>query len=51
MAQLTMSIATLYDDHLDQLDGAVVDAQARQSCPDVRAELVKAAGVQSLDDL
>ena len=44
MAQLTMGIADLYDDHLDQLDGDVLDAQAVQTCPETRDELVKAAG-------
>ncbi|WP_213000852.1 hypothetical protein [Winogradskya consettensis] len=51
MAQLTMGIADLYGDHLDQLDGDVLDAQAVQTCPETRDELVKAAGVKSLGDL
>jgi hypothetical protein len=51
MAQLTVSIANLYDDHLDQLDGDVVDAQALKTCPDVRAELTKAAGIKSFAEL
>jgi hypothetical protein len=50
-AQLTLSIADLYNDHLDQLDGDVVDAQAKQSCPDTRAELLEAAGVDSFGSL
>ncbi|MFI5930811.1 hypothetical protein [Actinoplanes sp. NPDC051494] len=51
MAQLTTSIADLYGDHLDQLDGDVIDAQARETCPDIRAELTAAAGVTSFGDL
>src|SRR5689334_4495241 len=51
MAQLTMGIAELYGDHLDQLDGDVLDAQAVKTCPETRDELVKAAGVESLGDL
>ncbi|GIM92487.1 hypothetical protein [Paractinoplanes toevensis] len=51
MAQLTVSIANLYGDHVDQLDGDVVDAQALKTCPDVRAELTKAAGIKSLAEL
>jgi hypothetical protein len=50
-AQLTMSIASLYDDHLDQLNGSVIDAQAVQSCPDIRAKLLKAAGLKSFAEL
>jgi hypothetical protein len=51
MAQLTMSIADLYGDHLDQLSGDVIDAQAVASCPETRAELVKAAGIKSFAEL
>ncbi|GIF19658.1 hypothetical protein BJ973_006702 [Actinoplanes tereljensis] len=51
MAQLSISIANLYDDHLDQLDGSVVDEQALKTCPDVRAQLTKAAGIKSLAEL
>ncbi len=50
-AQLTMSIASLYDDHLDQLDGSVIDAQAVQSCPGIRTKLLKAAGLKSFAEL
>jgi hypothetical protein len=50
-AQLSMSIATLYDDHLDQLDGDVIDAQAAKSCPETRAELLEATGLESLGNL
>ncbi|MEU4236995.1 hypothetical protein [Actinoplanes sp. NPDC026619] len=51
MAQLTMSIADLYGDHLDQLDGDVIDEQAVKTCPETRAELVKAAGITSFAEL
>jgi hypothetical protein len=50
-AQLAISIADLYDAHLDQLDGDVVDAQAAKSCPETRAALIKAAGLTSLGSL
>src|SRR5512147_3169223 len=32
MAQLTVSIANLYEDHLDRLDGYVLDEQATKTC-------------------
>jgi hypothetical protein len=50
-AQLTMGIADLYGDHLDKLDGDVVDAQALKTCPATRAELLKAAGLKSFGEL
>jgi hypothetical protein len=46
-AQPAMGIATLYDDHLDQLDGDVIDAQAEKSCPRTRAALLDATGLAS----
>ena len=49
--QLSMSIATLYDDDLDQLDGDVIDAQAEKSCPETWAELLQATGLDSLGSL
>jgi hypothetical protein len=51
MAQLTISIANLYGDHVDRLDGRVVDEQALKTCPDTRAELLKASGVESFGEL
>ena len=51
MAQLTMSIADLYGDHLDQLDGDVIDEQAAKSCPDTRAVLLTASGIKSFGEL
>jgi hypothetical protein len=51
MAQLTMSIADLYGDHIDRLDGSVVDEQAAKTCPDTRAALLKASGVKSFAEL
>jgi len=51
MAQLTISIANLYDDHLEELDGDVLDAQATKTCPQTRTEILKAAGVDSFTDL
>lgn len=51
MAQLTISIANLYDDHLPELDGDVLDAQATKTCPQTRTEILKAAGVDSFTDL
>jgi hypothetical protein len=51
MAQLTVSIANLYEDHLDRLDGYVLDEQATKSCPDTRAALLKASGIKSFGEL
>jgi hypothetical protein len=51
MAQLTISIANLYEDHLPELDGNVLDAQATKTCPQTRTEILKAAGVDSFTDL
>jgi hypothetical protein len=51
MAQLTVSIANLYEDHLDRLDGDVLDEQATKTCPDTRAELLKASGIKSFGEL
>jgi hypothetical protein len=51
MAQLTVSIANLYEDHLTELDGDVLDAQATKTCPETRTEILKAAGVDSFTDL
>jgi hypothetical protein len=51
MAQLTISIANLYEDHLPELDGDVLDAQATKSCPQTRTEILTAAGVDSFTDL
>jgi hypothetical protein len=50
-AQLTLSIADLYGDNVDKLDGDVVDAQAEKTCPGTRTQLLKAAGVQSFGNL
>lgn len=51
MAQLTISISNLYDDHLDRLDGYVLDEQATKTCPDTRAALLKASGIKSFGEL
>ena len=51
MAQLTVSISNLYEDHLDRLDGSVLDEQASKTCPDTRAALLKASGIKSFSEL
>jgi len=50
-AQLAVSIANLYDGHEKLLNGDVLDAQAQKTCPDTRAELLKAAGIESFGNL
>lgn len=51
MAQLTMSLAGFYEDHQKVADGTVLDEQTQKACPDVRAEMLKAAGIKSFADL
>ena len=50
-AQLAISIADLYGDNVDKLDHDVIEAQAAKSCPDTRAALLKATGLDSFSEL
>jgi hypothetical protein len=50
MAQLTVSLANFYEDHEKVADGTVLDAQTEKTCPEVRAEMLKAAGMKSFAD-
>ena len=51
MAQLTISLAGFYENHQKVADGAALDAQTEKACPQVRAEILKAAGMKSFADL
>ena len=51
MAQLTTSLAGFYENHEKVADGTVLDAQTEKECPQVRAEILKAAGMTSFADL
>jgi hypothetical protein len=50
MAQLTMSLAGFYENHPKVADGTVLDEQTEKACPEVRAEILAAAGMQSFED-
>ncbi len=50
MAQLTMSLSSFYETHDKLADGTVLDAQTEASCPQVKAEILKAAGMTSFAD-
>ena len=51
MAQLTMSLAGFYETHEKVADGEALDAQTKKQCPEVRTEMLKAAGMKSFADL
>jgi hypothetical protein len=51
MAQLAMSLAGFYENHEKLADGEALDAQTEKACPEVRAEILEAAGIKSFADL
>jgi hypothetical protein len=51
MAQMTVGLADFYDRNGVVPQGAEVDEKAKAECPDVRAEVLKAAGIQSFTSL
>ena len=46
-AQLAMGLAGAYGDEVASMDGDTIDAQLQQTCPDIRTEALKRAGLDS----
>jgi hypothetical protein len=51
MAQMTIGLADFYDRNGAVPQGAEVDEKSKAECPDVRDEVLKAAGIQSFTSL
>lgn len=51
MAQMTMGLAGFYDEQGAVPDGSDMDEKSQAECPEVRAEVLKAAGVESFTSL
>ncbi|GAA3335724.1 hypothetical protein GCM10020358_05130 [Amorphoplanes nipponensis] len=51
MAQMTIGLADFYDGKGAVPDGADIDEKSRAQCPDVRTEVLRAAGIDSFTAL
>jgi hypothetical protein len=51
MAQMTIGLADFYDRNGAVPQGADVDEKSKAECPDVRDDVLKAAGIQSFTSL
>ena len=50
-AQFAMALAGAYGDEVASMDGSDIDAKLKQTCPDIRGEALKRAGLDSFDQM